>query len=76
MHAKTPVALSIFFAVIIFALPGLSAAQTNTTSENETPPPIPSSGNPEYKIKSLPNDSFKPSEKISEDFPVPFPVDI
>ena len=31
---------------------------------------------PEHQIKPLPNDTFKPSEKVSEDFPVPFPVDI
>ena len=42
----------------------------------EEPPPISSSGRPEYAKKKLPNETFKPSEKISEDFPVPFPVDI
>jgi hypothetical protein len=31
---------------------------------------------PEHQVKPLPNDTFKPSEKVSEDFPVPFPVDI
>lgn len=31
---------------------------------------------PKYKARPLPTDTFKPSEKISEDFPVPFPVDI
>lgn len=43
---------------------------------SEEPPPISSSGRPEYAKKKLPNETFKPSEKISEDFPVPFPVDI
>ena len=43
---------------------------------SEAPPPLSSSGRPEYATKKLPNETFKPSEKISEDFPVPFPVDI
>jgi len=39
----------------------------------ETPPPA---GRPEHEFRPLPADTFKPSETISEDFPVPFPVDI
>ena len=31
---------------------------------------------PEHRARPLPTDTFKPSEEISEDFPVPFPVDI
>ena len=31
---------------------------------------------PEYRRRSLPTDTFKPSEDISEDFAVPFPSDI
>jgi hypothetical protein len=31
---------------------------------------------PELRTRRLPADTFKPSETISEDFPVPFPVDI
>ena len=76
MHARTPLGISVFLTTIMLAMTDLRAAQSGADAENETPPPIPSSGKPEYKIKSLPNDSFKPSEKISEDFPVPFPVDI
>lgn len=34
------------------------------------------SDRPEFTRRSLPSDTFKPSEEISEDFPVPFPVDI
>ena len=30
----------------------------------------------EYTRRKLPDDSFTPSEEISEDFPVPFPTDI
>ena len=45
-------------------------------SPDEEQPPIAPGGRPEYTKKKLPNETFKPSEKISEDFPVPFPVDI
>jgi hypothetical protein len=31
---------------------------------------------PEYRVRSLPSDTFNPSEKVQEDFPVPFPEDI
>jgi len=31
---------------------------------------------PEYRARRLPSDTFKPSEKVQEDFPVPFPEDI
>ncbi len=31
---------------------------------------------PEHSVRPLSTDTFKPSEEISEDFPVPFPVDI
>lgn len=31
---------------------------------------------PEHRARPLPADTFTPSEDISEDFPVPFPVDI
>lgn len=31
---------------------------------------------PEHRVRSLPADTFKPTEEISEDYPVPFPADI
>ena len=31
---------------------------------------------PEHRVRPLPFDTFKPSEEISEDYPVPFPIDI
>ena len=31
---------------------------------------------PEHRVRPLPADTFKPTEEISEDYPVPFPVDI
>jgi hypothetical protein len=43
------------------------------------PPPgagAPEPERPEYRARSLPSDTFKPSEKVQEDFPVPFPEDI
>jgi hypothetical protein len=44
-----------------------SAPRTDGTSETQKP---------ELTRRSLPTDTFKPSEEISEDYPVPFPVDI
>ena len=61
--------------IIVLAVGGLVNAQEQQDI-GEEPPPIPAGGRPEYNPKKLPNDTFKPSEKISEDFPVPFPVDI
>ena len=31
---------------------------------------------PEHEVRPLPKDTFRRSEKVSEDFPVNFPVDI
>ena len=59
----------------VCSAPGAVFAQDQQTPSAE-PPTIPSGERPEYRKKKLPNDVFKPSEKISEDFPVPFPVDI
>lgn len=42
----------------------------------DTAPAPPSTTRPEYEFRPLPADTFKPSEEIVEDFPVPFPVDI
>ena len=38
--------------------------------------PAPDPERPEYRARGLPSDTFKPSEKVQEDFPVPFPEDI
>ena len=62
-------------ALIAYLVCGAVLAQEQQ-SPGEEPPPIASGGRPEYTKKKLPNETFKPSEKISEDFPVPFPVDI
>lgn len=55
-----------------------TGAQTTGT---DYPPPVEqatprSQEHPEYRFRPLPEDTFKPSEEIAEDFPVPFPVDI
>lgn len=42
----------------------------------EDAPPAPDPERPEYRARGLPSDTFKPSEKVQEDFPVPFPEDI
>ena len=42
----------------------------------DAPAPAPDPERPEYRARGLPNDTFKPSEKVQEDFPVPFPEDI
>ena len=31
---------------------------------------------PEHRVRPLSADTFKPTEEISEDYPVPFPTDI
>lgn len=42
----------------------------------DAPAPDPDPERPEYRARGLPSDTFKPSEKVQEDFPVPFPEDI
>ena len=68
--------LGLTIAVFAIALPSPPTGAQEQPPPTEEPPAIPSGGRPEYTPKKLPNDTFKPSEKISEDFPVPFPVDI
>lgn len=49
----------------------LSAAQDANDSSAEQ-----DKSRPELSVRPLPADTFQPSEEISEDVPVPFPVDI
>lgn len=58
---------------ILLALP-LPAAEpgADATLEVQAPPP----NQREYQPQALPDDTFSPSEEVSEDYPVPFPVDI
>jgi hypothetical protein len=42
----------------------------------QAPPAEPAPQGPGYRARSLPTDTFKPSERVSEDYPVAFPADI
>jgi hypothetical protein len=59
-------------AVMMLACAGTLAAAEETDGNA----PEKSSNRPEHQARPLPTDTFNPSEEISEDFPVPFPVDI
>jgi hypothetical protein len=55
------------------------ASAWSQQGQTAAPPPgagAPKQERPEYRARSLPSDTFKPSEKVQEDFPVPFPEDI
>lgn len=56
--------------VLAATLGGAAAAQEEAEAEKDP------QKRPENTLRPLPADTFKPSEEISEDFPVPFPVDI
>ncbi|TDJ69454.1 MAG: hypothetical protein E2O35_01305 [Proteobacteria bacterium] len=62
--------------LLICALGDTVTAQEDPDPAKEHDPPDTASENPEHTRRSLPADTFKPSEEISEDFSVPFPVDI
>lgn len=48
-----------------------------TLAQQAPPPATPeNTERPEYRARSLPTDTFKPSEQVVEDYPVPFPEDI
>ena len=69
MHVKVLVIMSLLFSA--------SGVAQNSPSAPSSEPKVPEdSEKPELTRRSLPTDTFKPSEKVSEDFPVPFPVDI
>jgi|GEM_PF-1312906 len=58
-----------------------ACAASAWAQQGQAAAPPPGSGEPEperpeYRARSLPSDTFKPSEKVQEDFPVPFPEDI
>lgn len=60
-------------ALLLLCWPLLSAA---ADSPAPATPPAAENELPEYRTRSLPTDTFKPSEEVSEDFAVPFPADI
>jgi hypothetical protein len=62
-------------AFAFLATAGLAGAAEKDEAP-PAPPAPPPSGQREYEAQPLPDDTFKPSEEVSEDYPVPFPVDI
>ena len=61
--------------VVSFALSGLTSAQEAESESTSKPQSQEETKQP--AVKSKPKEKvFKPSEEISEDLPVPFPVDI
>lgn len=68
--------------ILLLAASAGSGAEAQTARE-APPPQRPASTpegapaeRPEYRARSLPSDTFAPSEQVSEDYPVPFPEDI
>jgi hypothetical protein len=65
--------------IFLLALVATSGLRLQAQTSLEPPPPTASATEerkPEATRHSLPTDTFKPSEEVSEDYPVPFPVDI
>jgi hypothetical protein len=63
--------------LLLYTQGSVAGAQAQTDPQKgRKAPPAAERENPEYSRRTLPADTFKPSEEISEDFAVPFPVDI
>lgn len=73
MRSKTLV-VGTFLCALGYAAGAQTQAQADPEGDDEAADAA--TENPEYSRRSLPADTFKPSEEISEDFAVPFPVDI
>jgi hypothetical protein len=56
---------------LMLACGAVQAAEPSTAS----PPPRPPD-RAEYRPHDLPDDVFKPSEEVSDDYPIAFPTDI
>ncbi len=56
--------------------PAAFAQQTPQPPPAPAPPPETAPEGPGYRARALPTDTFKPSEQVSEDYPVVFPADI
>lgn len=52
--------------ILNFTFPLMADENENKTEERR----------PEERKSSIPDDTFSPSESVSEDYPVPFPTDI
>lgn len=66
----------ILLPLLLGVLPVPASAQPAASAPPAAPAPQAESELPEYRTKSLPTDTFKPSEEVSEDYAVPFPADI
>jgi hypothetical protein len=78
MHSKrTRISLRAvsIYLLLAWAGPGLSQ-QEEADERLSTGHKLDEETLPEHRVRPLPADTFKPSEEISEDYPVPFPVDI
>ena len=68
MLGNKKIAKSVVYGMII-----LIFAFSLMADENEGKTNVPK---PEERKSSIPDDTFSPSESVSEDYPVPFPTDI
>jgi hypothetical protein len=64
------------FILCILATPAAAQTRAEVERDKENKAADFETAKPEYNRRALPADTFKPSEEISEDFSVPFPVDI
>ena len=68
MPDNKKIAKSVVYGMIILNFTFPLMAEEN---EDKTNAP-----RPEERKSSIPDDTFSPSESVSEDYPVPFPTDI
>lgn len=61
---------------LLAVLLGLALAAPARAADPAPPPAPEPEERPEYRARSLPTDTFKPSEQVSEDYAIPFPADI
>ena len=67
---------SAFAGCLLITFSAVTHGEVPTPPKNVTTASIPEASQPELTRRALPTDIFKPSEQVSEDYPVPFPVDI
>ena len=71
----TAAALWLAFQIPLASAAEPSAPAAQSSSAPSTKEPAAGSG-PEYRTRAMPTDTFNPSEKVSEDYPIAFPADI
>ncbi len=62
--------------VVALTLIAATPALAQQAPQGAPPQTQPDPERPEYRARRLPTDVFRPSEKVQEDVPVPFPEDI